>query len=234
VRVFLHSPRPLVRSYLFHIAQKSRSNASDDDDFIVPDSDTEVKSVKSSSSRSTASRRSVASSDESSIEDKPKKAKPKPKPSAKRAAGGKKGATAAVAEGTSGGTNAFLTAAEQREQGKKNEKKVAEEAYSFLADVQDVRFQSFSQSCWPTIAFFQKERRRPGDPNYDPRTLHIPAKAWKEFTPFEKQVRLIQKQLTYEFAYINRSFGRSDYIFPLLTWSSEHSLVRSNKTITIP
>lgn len=66
--------------------------------------------------------------------------------------------------------SSFLTAAEQREQGKKNEKKAAEDPYAFLAEVQD------------------KERRKPGDPNYDPRTLYIPAKAWKDFTPFEKQV----------------------------------------------
>jgi DNA mismatch repair protein MSH6 len=33
----------------------------------------------------------------------------------------------------------FLTAAEQREQGKKVEKKSAEDPYSFLQDVRDVR-----------------------------------------------------------------------------------------------
>lgn len=149
-------------------ARTSRSNASDDnDDFVVPDSDNDVKSVKSSSSRSTTSRRSVISSGESSDEDKPKKSKTKAIPTAKQRIGGKK--AVAAAEGMSGSTNAFLTAAEQREQGKKSEKKAAEEAYAFLADVQD------------------KERRRPGDPNYDPRTLYVPARAWKEFTPFEKQ-----------------------------------------------
>jgi DNA mismatch repair protein MSH6 len=125
------------------VARKSRSNASDDeDDFIVPDSDTDVRSVKSSSSRSSASRGSVVSSDESSDDDKPKKAKSKAKPTAKLT-GGKKAAVSA--EGIYGSANSFLTAAEQREQGKKNEKKAAEEAYLFLADVQDVRFQSSNQ-----------------------------------------------------------------------------------------
>jgi hypothetical protein len=36
---------------------------------------------------------------------------------------------------------------------------------------------------------FQKDGKRPGEAGYDPRTLHIPAKAWKTFTPFEKQVK---------------------------------------------
>ena len=34
----------------------------------------------------------------------------------------------------------------------------------------------------------QKDKNRPGDPGYDPRTLFVPPSAWKEFTPFEKQV----------------------------------------------
>jgi DNA mismatch repair protein MSH6 len=34
----------------------------------------------------------------------------------------------------------------------------------------------------------QKDGKRPGQPGYDPRTLFIPPKAWKDFTPFEKQV----------------------------------------------
>lgn len=76
-------------------------------------------------------------SDESSDDDKPQKANAKAKSSGKQSTGGKKVVTA---EGMSGSTNAFLTAAEQREQDKKSEKKATEEAYSFLADVQDVCF----------------------------------------------------------------------------------------------
>jgi DNA mismatch repair protein MSH6 len=41
--------------------------------------------------------------------------------------------------------------------------------YSWLLDVRD------------------KEGHRPGQENYDPRTLYIPPSAWKSFTAFEKQ-----------------------------------------------
>ena len=43
------------------------------------------------------------------------------------------------------------------------------ERYSWLLDVRD------------------KEGHRPGEENYDPRTLYIPPNAWKSFTAFEKQ-----------------------------------------------
>jgi hypothetical protein len=36
----------------------------------------------------------------------------------------------------------------------------------------------------------QKDGFRPGEPQYDPRTLYIPKKSWLDFTPFEKQVCL--------------------------------------------
>ena len=41
--------------------------------------------------------------------------------------------------------------------------------YSWLTDIRD------------------KEGNRPGDENYDPRTLYIPNSAWKTFTAFERQ-----------------------------------------------
>ena len=41
--------------------------------------------------------------------------------------------------------------------------------YSWLLDIKDA------------------EKRAPGDPDYDPRTLYVPPTAWKSFTPFEKQ-----------------------------------------------
>ncbi|RDB29773.1 DNA mismatch repair protein msh6 [Hypsizygus marmoreus] len=149
-------------------ARKSRSSASDDDDFIVPsDSDVDAKSIKSSTSRSSASsRRSAVSSDDSSgEEDEPKF---KSKSTKKKAPAIKKGPSTTEGASTNGGFS-FLTAAEKREQEKKNDKKAAEDPYAFLADVRD------------------KEGRRPGDPNYDPRTLMVPKEAWKEFTPFERQ-----------------------------------------------
>ncbi|KAK7023852.1 DNA mismatch repair protein [Favolaschia claudopus] len=145
--------------------RKSRASASDDDDFIAPsDSDVEVKSqksFKSTSSRSGSSRRSAISDDDESDEEPAKKSKSKAP--AKKAISDK-----AAPAGTSG-NNSFLTAAERRQLEKKNEKKEAENPYSFLQDIKD------------------KDGNRPGDPKYDPRTLYIPPKAWKDFTPFEKQ-----------------------------------------------
>ena len=47
--------------------------------------------------------------------------------------------------------------------------KEPEERYSWLANIHD------------------KEKRAPGDPDYDPRTIYIPPMAWNKFSPFEKQ-----------------------------------------------
>lgn len=120
-------------------AQKSQSASSDDDDFIVPsDSDVETKSVKSSSSRSSASRHAAASSDELSgdtSDGERKQIMSKARPSAKKGASKSK---SKVGEGASAtGSFAFLTAAEQREQDKKNDKKAAEDPYAFLAEIRD-------------------------------------------------------------------------------------------------
>jgi DNA mismatch repair protein MSH6 len=98
-----------------------------------------MKSRKFSSRRSSvSSRRSTASEtddfeeDTFDLEEASKKSKSKRKGTAATAksAGSK---TAGVS-----GTFGFLTAAEQRAQGKKQEKKAAEEPYSFLQDVRDV------------------------------------------------------------------------------------------------
>ncbi|TFK38050.1 DNA mismatch repair protein msh6 [Crucibulum laeve] len=161
-------------------AKKGRNSraSSDDDDFIIPsdDSDTEIKSIKSSSSRSSRSKLSSEDDfDEDEDEDSGKKSKPsKSKASATKKSAGRasKKASAADASGGSGGGGtgfSFLTAAEQREQGKKDEKKAAESPYGFLVNIKD------------------KDGRKPGQEGYDPRTLYIPSKAWAEFTPFEKQ-----------------------------------------------
>lgn len=42
---------------------------------------------------------------------------------------------------------------------------------------------------WRLTIFFVSA----GSPDYDPRTLYIPKKAWDKFTPFETQVRHIAK-----------------------------------------
>lgn len=85
---------------------------------------------------------------------------------------------------TKGGSSSdmFLTAAERRAKQQKDEKKSSEDPFSFLADVRD------------------KDGVRPGEPGYDPRTLYVPQKAWKEFTPFERQVILFIS-LAWRFAY---------------------------------
>lgn len=62
-----------------------------------------------------------------------------------------------------------LTKAERRVEDEKRKRMENEQAYSFLLDVRD------------------KDMNRPGDLNYDKRTLYIPPTAWKTFTPFEKQ-----------------------------------------------
>jgi len=65
--------------------------------------------------------------------------------------------------------HAPLTKAERRVEEEKRKKQESEQAYSFLLDVRD------------------KDMHRPGDIDYDKRTLYIPPSAWKTFTPFEKQ-----------------------------------------------
>ncbi|KAJ3932313.1 MAG: muts domain V-domain-containing protein [Lentinula lateritia] len=141
--------------------RKSSKASEDDDDFVVPseDSDADVGSMKTSSSRP-SSRQSLLSDEVEDEEEEPisKKLKSKGKANIKP-----------KASTQTSDSFSFLTAAEQREQDKKEEKKATESPYGFLQDVKD------------------KDGCRPGDPKYDPRTLYIPSKAWKEFTPFEKQ-----------------------------------------------
>ncbi|KAL0575514.1 DNA mismatch repair protein msh6 [Marasmius crinis-equi] len=138
---------------------RASSRAStDDDDFIAnSDEESDAKSFKSSSRAS--SRHSVITSDEEEEEE----------PTRKKATAKSKKAPKLDTVAQGGSSMSFLTAAERREQDKKNEKKAGDNPYSFLLDVKD------------------KDGRRPGDPKYDPRTLYVPPKAWKDFTPFEKQ-----------------------------------------------
>jgi DNA mismatch repair protein MSH6 len=166
--------------------RKSRSAASDDDDFIAPsDSDVETKSqksTKSASSRSGSSRRSVISDDDDASEDDEPLKKSKSKSSAKKPAADKAAAPAATS-----GNSSFLTAAERRQLEKKNEKKESESPYSFLQDIKDVLVHLTPPCKLLTHLTLQKDGNRPNEPGYDPRTLYVPPKAWKDFTPFEKQ-----------------------------------------------
>lgn len=52
-----------------------------------------------------------------------------------------------------------------------------EDRYPWLANIRD------------------KEKRAPGDPEYDPRTIFIPPMAWAKFSPFEKQYWEIKQNL---------------------------------------
>ncbi|KAI0367675.1 DNA mismatch repair protein Msh6 [Pilatotrama ljubarskyi] len=146
---------------------RGRKANNDDDDFIVPDDVEEdededggrssrVSSSSRPSSRLSAYSRSSGVSEAETEADEPKAKKSSARPPLNK-------------EASSKGASSFLTAAEQRALKQKDEKKSAENPYSFLLDVRD------------------KDGVRPGEPGYDPRTLYIPAKAWKEFTPFEKQ-----------------------------------------------
>lgn len=136
----IHALCYLCHVHLYASAHPSRSSspADDDDDFIVPDdSDVEPRgrsSSRASSRRSVSgrsSRRSSHHDDESEDEDKPK---------TKRSAPGRPTLKKALAENSSAGnvTSLFLTAAEQRTQEKKTEKKAAEDPFNFLVDVRDV------------------------------------------------------------------------------------------------
>jgi DNA mismatch repair protein MSH6 len=138
-------------NFPFMAVRKSRSNSSaigdDDDEFIVPsDSDTEVKSVSShgrSSSRS-SNRSSRRSGDDeftelgSDFDDDDMAIKSKATSKAKKSASAKKSSTKGAAGSATLVDTSFLTAAEKRAQGKKNEKQTTDEAFAFLKDLRDV------------------------------------------------------------------------------------------------
>ncbi|KAI5996268.1 DNA mismatch repair protein Msh6 [Pisolithus albus] len=137
-----------------------------DDEFIAPSDsgeDSPDRSSSRASSRSTSTRHSAYADyddDGDDYEGNNRIKKSQSNRSLKRLG------TAGV---SGGGPSLFLTAAEQRTQQQKTEKKASEEPFAFLQDPRD------------------KDGLRPGEPGYDPRTLHIPKQVWAEFTPFEKQ-----------------------------------------------
>ncbi|KAF8504398.1 DNA mismatch repair protein Msh6 [Russula emetica] len=138
----------------------------DDDDFIVPDDSEDDVASRSSCASKRSSRQSLLSGyEDDEVGPQTTKAKKSVatagKPSLKNTHGA--GGSASTS------ANNFLTAAEQRAQAMKEEKKSQEDAFSFLLDVRD------------------KDGVRPGEPGYDPRTLYVPKKAWNDFSPFEKQ-----------------------------------------------
>ncbi|KAN0065001.1 DNA mismatch repair protein msh6 [Thecaphora frezii] len=78
-------------------------------------------------------------------------------------------ATPSNSKSTPGPSLSHLTKAERRVVEEKRRRADNEQAYSFLVDLRD------------------KDGNRPGDPEYDSRTVYIPKSAWKDFTPFEVQ-----------------------------------------------
>lgn len=135
----------IILSINYPLPAKSRSRVPSDDDFIVPDDSEDeascTKSRKSSSRRSSiSSHRSTASEHDDDFEEETLDVEEAPNKTKSRGKGKNlttKSAGSKIVAGL-GGTFAFLTAAEQREQGKKEGKKAAEEPYSFLQDVRDV------------------------------------------------------------------------------------------------
>ncbi|KAG6377351.1 muts domain V-domain-containing protein [Boletus reticuloceps] len=153
-------------------SRPSRSSSPvDNDDFIVPDESDEIPRGRSTSRASSRRSTSQRSSGRSSHHDDEGEDEDEDQPKVKRSAPRRPTLKKSLAENPSAGsvTSLFLTIAEQRTQEKKTEKKSAEDPFSFLVDVRD------------------KDGVHPGEPGYDPRTVHIPKKVWADFTPFEKQ-----------------------------------------------
>ncbi|KAI0822933.1 DNA mismatch repair protein Msh6 [Trametes gibbosa] len=148
---------------------RGRKVAADDDDFIVPDDieeededeETGRTSSRASSSSRPSSRLSAYSHSSRATDAESDVEEPKAKKGSAR--------PPLTKESSSKSAGTFLTAAEQRALKQKDDKKSSEDPFAFLVNVRD------------------KDGVSPGEPGYDPRTLFIPAKAWKEFTPFEKQ-----------------------------------------------
>ncbi|KAI1786071.1 DNA mismatch repair protein Msh6 [Ganoderma leucocontextum] len=155
---------------------RGRKKADDDDDFIVPDGiDEEDEEAEASSSRGRSSSRasshmSSRSSAPSALDSDPDlDDDDQPSKSNQKTSAPSRPPPKQESSSKAPGGSAFLTAAEQRALKQKSEKKAAEDPFGFLVDVHD------------------KDGLRPGEPGYDPRTLHIPKSAWNGFTPFEKQ-----------------------------------------------
>ncbi|CCL98235.1 uncharacterized protein FIBRA_00229 [Fibroporia radiculosa] len=149
--------------------KKRRVVSDDDDDFIVPDDiDEDHEDHAGQRSNSRASSRASVSSSAASVRSSATSEAESDAPAQTKST--RKVQRPQLGRDTNpNGSHTFLTAAEQRAQQQKAVKKNIEDPFSFLQDVRD------------------KDGLRPGEPGYDPRTLYVPAKAWKEFTPFEKQ-----------------------------------------------
>jgi hypothetical protein len=126
-------------------AARSSRASDDDDEFIVPDDSEDDAASRSSRVSKRSSRISLLSDDD----DEEENARPQ-KPKKSLGTAGRPSLKKAHATSGSGNasTNNFLTAAEQRAQTTKDEKKSQEDPFSFLVDVRDVIYLNVSwQAC---------------------------------------------------------------------------------------
>jgi hypothetical protein len=107
----------------------------------------------------------------------------------------------------------FMTQAERSKLDAKQNKRDEQDCFGFLRDLRDVSVQLIRSqptvlsdfrlllprlTCIDQVSGIRTPLQSPlvqlkpvvpiDDPDYDPRTVYIPPGAWKDFTPFEKQV----------------------------------------------
>ncbi|SPC64145.1 related to MSH6 - DNA mismatch repair protein [Ustilago sp. UG-2017b] len=156
------------------------ANVSDEDDEPAPDQDSDAQDFgKSSKCSKTTTKKSKVSESSSPVASSSRPAgsnlalssfKMSTGPPRSLSSRSLIGASSDVARnGPSLASLSHLTKAERRVIEEKRKKAANEEAYSFLVDLRD------------------KDGNRPGDGEYDSRTVYIPKSAWKDFTPFEEQ-----------------------------------------------
>ncbi|GAA5968892.1 hypothetical protein JCM11641_000769 [Rhodosporidiobolus odoratus] len=153
--------------------EASGTEGDDSDDYFDDDLDDALANLSDASVAS-------GSSSSSSSKPKPKAPKKASKPSAKTSTQSSLARFAAGAgpsqrphlkktQSGSGGLAGIKTAAQEKKEKAKQDRRDNEEIFSFLVDPKDA------------------DGLRPNEPGYDPRTLHIPSSAWNSFTAFERQ-----------------------------------------------
>lgn len=150
-------------SYFEERSEDSGSGESqDEDDFVMSDASSESDNV-SEASAVPSEEEATPEPEEEEEEEEEEVVTPPPKRKAPAPA-----PTSVEAPRVSL-ARSHLTKAERRAEEDKRKRVENEQAYSFLLDVRD------------------KDMHRPGELDYDQRTLYIPPSAWRTFTPFEKQ-----------------------------------------------
>nr|WJN24935.1 mismatch repair protein [Tranzscheliella williamsii] len=176
-------------------SRKRARTAKDEDDFVAPDDEPEsdrnmsdVDNVSGDEAESVSEADDDRASDHNSRPQSSKKKRPAPSANQQGLArnssltsftmGNNSRSPSTLLNRTPSGDGAgrssapnlsHLTKAERRVIEEKRRKAENEQAYSFLVDLRD------------------KDGNRPGDAEYDSRTVYIPKAAWKDFTPFEEQ-----------------------------------------------